>query len=643
MLYGPNGAGKSSALGALVSALSGRVDLPETRCDPGVTLVAIGFHGESQLLRGILGNRLPFGSATSRIRHLLSRAWPDAPESAVEEVVAAPILGFYPTGRGSARWDAWLCAAQETHPSAFRLRGDAEARWKAQIEVFKAVEEFGPEHRGLFNTSTNESLGNVLHRQLGEGAANATQSYLDAFWASGMPPITLASRFWDLPLDTVPRPLVRIGPLDFLDVPLLTENSLDVDEMTGRWVEDLAAQRWQNATHDEEDREFFHQEHFIAPWSEDSSELIRDFVPVVRQANQSYELLLQNPPKLELIVGDYVDWMAGRPCYWRADSLPLGNLSRAQMRWATIAIALALRPGLPLLVLDEPEAALHRSAEEHMARGLHALASRGATVVVATHAPDLLNLPQANVLECRKSDRVSSIQPLGDVRSQLEVLGLRPSDLLGALRTVVLVEGTHDELVVASLIGDRLRDSRARVFPTRGSRQAAGTLESRVLCEWTKAQIVLLLDKDADVDVQRLADECYSRVLLEGEDRAHVWLLEQFKHLGDPPNTAWIKELLQAALPYMYEDRIRVFVLAKSDMLEYLPPSRLGLPSDESWESLRAAANRHGRLNQTKFKQWLKNKGADLTPEAITEAAKGIAPNPPEEFLSLARMIEDLR
>ena len=74
--------------------------------------------------------------------------------------------------------------------------------------------------------------------------------------------------------------------------------------------------------------------------------------------------------------------------------------------------------------------------------------------VVASHSPELMNAPIADVIEVRREQDKMVLMPLGRVeRRTLEELGLSPSDLLRRQRAFLLVEGLHEELVLDEMLG----------------------------------------------------------------------------------------------------------------------------------------------------------------------------------------------
>lgn len=74
-------------------------------------------------------------------------------------------------------------------------------------------------------------------------------------------------------------------------------------------------------------------------------------------------------------------------------------------------------------------------------------AEPGRCVIVATHSPELLNLPSARHIHTRREETgCSSLVSLKAVDlAALHDLGLSPSDLLRRQRAFLLVEGEHDE------------------------------------------------------------------------------------------------------------------------------------------------------------------------------------------------------
>lgn len=156
--------------------------------------------------------------------------------------------------------------------------------------------------------------------------------------------------------------------------------------------------------------------------------------------------------------GALPEWRFGRR------NMSIDALSRAERIWAERSISEELHWSRPnqddrvtLYLYDEPETALRRAAESHMARALvERTRDPRQRVIAATHSPELLDTTAAFVIEVKKMDGSSRVQAItGGTRSALHELGLNPSDLLRLARVYLLVEGRHDELLLRHYLGER--------------------------------------------------------------------------------------------------------------------------------------------------------------------------------------------
>ena len=246
-------------------------------------------------------------------------------------------------------------------------------------------------------------------------------------------------------------------------------------------------------------------------------------------ANEHFREVLQDAPTLRLHVnpvglGRQVHWFVEEDEEWEdfaevsqriavpdgelPDVRTLAGLSTAQQRWARWSIEMALNlmgrtsPGAPslsksrLYLLDEPEAALHRSAEAQMARYFNCLSRTPEPhMIVATHSPELLETDTARVYEVsRMKGGWRRLQVLDAAsRENMTALGLQPSDLLRRQRGLVLVEGRHDELILEELFGAEMRRLRVETLPLRGTSELSPAKIS-FLFDYTPAHMFLMLD-----------------------------------------------------------------------------------------------------------------------------------------------------
>jgi ABC-type lipoprotein export system ATPase subunit len=87
----------------------------------------------------------------------------------------------------------------------------------------------------------------------------------------------------------------------------------------------------------------------------------------------------------------------------RADELSGGELARA-------SFAVALAQGSPLLVVDEPTAELDRATAQDVLAAMRESTSRGQTVIVATHDPDVVSLAD-NTLDLTQRRPAATVPP----------------------------------------------------------------------------------------------------------------------------------------------------------------------------------------------------------------------------------------
>lgn len=227
------------------------------------------------------------------------------------------------------------------------------------------------------------------------------------------------------------------------------------------------------------------------------------------QADELYRQLFVDAPVLRCSPLPPAQWFEGAaPVRWEARDhasgcwLPLEALSRGEQRWARVAIRATLigqrKDGPPgVVILDEPEAAMHPLAVRHMVTGLKALVSTlNVHVVVATHSPELLEDPDLRlVLVSRDAARGTSTEEIdAPKREHAERLGCSVADLLQRHRVVLLVEGEHDRIVLQEVIGEGLDRARVHVVALRGGKELLPVAGADLLFDMTEAVFVVVLD-----------------------------------------------------------------------------------------------------------------------------------------------------
>lgn len=359
-------------------------------------------------------------------------------------------------------------------------------------------------------------------------------------------------------------------------------------------------------------------------------------------ARAQYGDLLLDAPRLALVPSSGIKGLTGPPFEWRAKladeetTIGIDDLSSAQATWARFAIGRASRAGshsaADLVLLDEPERGLHRTAESYLASGLAQVASSpGAYVIAATHSPDLLDQTGTHLVEVIREGtraRLRAMRPPDQAR--MRDLGLHPSDLLKRVKTFVLVEGPHDRAVFEATIGQELRAARAQILYLGGATQLKAAIEGQFLCDFTDARIVAVLDNLPPKIVGDAWRDAESVMLSEGFPAA-LALLEQRlradKRKGredEGTEINAIRELMIRALETGQESRIVPIGMSKPDIIMYLPVEEL-VPGSESWEQLwDEFVKQKGNTNAPKsFKTWLRVKRHVLiTTEGVDAAAQ---------------------
>ena len=243
-----------------------------------------------------------------------------------------------------------------------------------------------------------------------------------------------------------------------------------------------------------------------------------------REANRVYRRLLQDAPPLRLRIRHPNDWARREAIHWEAEVsaappqslpapgdqqlpgrwLPIDLLSTGQQRWASFAIRVACLLADPadgpygaMVILDEPEQALHRQAERYCAEGLRQLATElGLVVIVATHSPEVLDARDTLPLHItRDASAVTQVRAFpGWLTSDETTLGLARSDLVLRYRTFLLVEGAHDEAALRAWAGKDLEEARTEILTLGGANQLPPVVTSQLLFDMTDAHVVVMLD-----------------------------------------------------------------------------------------------------------------------------------------------------
>jgi predicted ATP-dependent endonuclease of OLD family len=312
-----------------------------------------------------------------------------------------------------------------------------------------------------------------------------------------------------------------------------------------------------------------------------------------------------------------------------------------------MAIALALnnvqdaRPAL--IMMDEPERALHSAAQVQVARTfarslddieLHDLFV--VAEIVATHSPAFLSLPGVNLLHvARGTDKKVSLDAIDTtigIEGLTAELGLTRPDALLTVRCFMFVEGEHDAAVIRALFGDTLRDRHVHLANMSGAANIQAHLTAQHLLAFSDARIRVVLDRLGETagDHWESATAAFTDGDLDGARRE----LEKVSRLSGR-EAKWLYEAGLAALERGQLDRIDVVGLDEKDIINYLPVEQI-VPGATSWRAL--SKEYFDTKPNVAFKDWLKKaKGARITASRLGEIAGTLT-----SLKDLPRIVEGL-
>jgi ABC-type transport system involved in cytochrome c biogenesis ATPase subunit len=386
--------------------------------------------------------------------------------------------------------------------------------------------------------------------------------------------------------------------------------------------------------------------------------------------NEVLASVLEDAPTLSFSAGSPNRWFAGIPPRWTAKDSAAGSpvllqeLSDAQQRWATLAVALTIQgrsdEESPVIFLcDEPESGLHKRAEKSLPRGLSKVATDArASVIAATHSSAMLNAYEVEKLHVtRGSDGHAVAKPMPASVIQafqngdgLKDLGLTPADLLQLIRVFVIVEGTHDKIVLDHLLADDLEQASAVVIPTGGANSLPSVVQASLIWEFTDAEVIVVLDNISRETVEPIWLAAQAAMQARDWKKAQSCLYALEKLPGGEPR--WLREFLSRAIGDGHWSRLRVAPLEEPDIICYLPPD--AFIEGQTWDQLKTSWRQSyppGRA--VNLKKWLdgerKRRGLDggrerhLGSGDITKALPNAVPTREIQDLGLAIQLASSR
>lgn len=402
---------------------------------------------------------------------------------------------------------------------------------------------------------------------------------------------------------------------------------------------------------------------------------------VSRFANELLADLFEAAPVLRLQALPASDWFNGQPpLRWEANMhphgpwFPLADLGAAHQRFTTFAISRALdvaeanaraarmrqqprrRPQVGLgtfVLIDEPERALHSSAERRLANALSQLGDR---VLVSTHGTEILDIAASQGSITRLSwDDDGEMQaldarlPEGFDHAAAAEWGLTPSRLGSLSSAIVFVEGPHDQLVVDWMLHATGTKARWTTIPLGGTKELHTLASTGLVFAMSDAPIVVCTDNASTEALDRCRDELQRR---RHDHQRFGYLADMRKDtLFRPQEMQQLLRLLEASVSHQRLDRVSLFGFSKRDIVEYLPMSLID-PRFQDWKQLGTAfladagrtsfAPGDGRVK----KDWVNKHGGSYNVPGIKRALKHLEAHGPftihRDFRRLATRLEAL-
>lgn len=508
----------------------------------------------------------------------------------------------------------------------------------------------------LKDAEANQAWEDQLSSKYGQGFAILLENYVAESRRSIYPwqgPVV-----YEIPVKQDYRP-----PVD-----LICENSEKLVDITRKFLVDLV-----KATQKSNGAEvgIFSEENLSLLLGDRGSYQINPVVLVAAEeisirASKYFSKLMPDAPLLVCEVRDLSQWGINEPFEWVAKekfrnvheaesiihNVPILNLSNAQKRWAEFAIKLSMiksddqRP--LLMVLDEPEAGLHRKAERQLASGITQITKEfGAKCLLATHSPIFLNDKNNNLIHVNRED--SGNTKIGtlpaELSDRLDDYGIDRSDLLQFVNKFVIVEGSHDVWVLEEMFGEEFQSAGVSVLALRGlaKLKLLSALDSQFLFRFTGAEIIIFFDNDKKLLVQ---DVWYRACQAKDRNENFISILEELKSIaqsfGKSQNEyLMIHDFCVQAINENSRGRVKFHGLSKGDIVDYFSPNAFISKSIAhlNFDELRKQYDRE-KVQGQDFKAWLqKTFGAKFSEKNFKEAVKQSDSIHPD-FTSLLSLIQ---
>tara|TARA_B100000315_G_scaffold256294_1_gene301889 strand:- start:751 stop:1542 length:792 start_codon:yes stop_codon:yes gene_type:complete len=209
-----------------------------------------------------------------------------------------------------------------------------------------------------------------------------------------------------------------------------------------------------------------------------------------------------------------------------------------------------------------------------------------------------------------------------DVEKTARRLGIDLTDVLASMYLAVIVEGSHDRIVIEELIRGEEYTDRMFVIEGRGTRSMTAVADSRLLVDFCDLRLLIVLDNVGNDRFKPVLDSlknlCNQGVAVRNAIKESG--LEQLRSESTPEERTLI-EILERGACRRVLDRIDIHGLPARDIAELLPPNSFGLEHDWSHYGNEFRSTGRGR----DFKTWLREEyHVSISQKTLKKAVTGL-------------------
>lgn len=317
-----------------------------------------------------------------------------------------------------------------------------------------------------------------------------------------------------------------------------------------------------------------------------------------------------------------------------------------------------------IAIWDEPELGLHPTAIENVKYKVFPyLAERGIKLIFSSHSFVLASAAQkihkSEWLDTQYRYSYPVLKELPFIPEDLlSEIGFTKLDLLASIKTLLIVEGKHDKIVLETYFGeDFLGKERVRISTLDGANNLMLMPEAEIIMDFLAAKVVILTDggnksRLGGKNDQTLAE--LNRYLSLNDGSSALAVLNQLRSKvvnrseGDKLLSLIDSILLRSKHDDNLLSRFAIYLLEQDDIIHYLNPQLVLAPyvGLKDWPALIAEWKKHKAAEKTRnvpFKDRMNEKtfykkilGAKLSTSNVktaSDALLDVGPIPEFEYL----------